>query len=121
MIHITLFWELVPLLLLVPSANKGLHKASILLLFCAWRDFKNQKNGHDTFTTLFMDFEKRMLNNVRECIYNIQSYHECRCIMKGPWLVTYSGMTYKHLLYNYSQIAMYMNNGTRAAVMNQGK
>jgi hypothetical protein len=40
-------------------------------------------NGHDTFADAFMDFEKRMPNDVRERIDNIQSYYECRLGYEG--------------------------------------
>ena len=63
--------------------DKGLYEASILLLFCPWRDIKHLKNGHDTFADAFMDFEKRMPNDVRERIDNIQSYYECRWGYEG--------------------------------------
>jgi hypothetical protein len=31
---------------------------------CPWRYIKHLKNGHDTFADVFMDFEKKMPNDV---------------------------------------------------------
>jgi hypothetical protein len=57
--------------------DKGLYKASMLLLFNPWRNLQDLKSGHDSFKGAFTVFESVMLNEVRNRIKHIQSYHEC--------------------------------------------
>jgi len=57
--------------------NNGLYKASMLLLFNPWRNLKNLKNGHDSFSKAFAAFENVMADKVRRHIDHIQSYYEC--------------------------------------------
>jgi hypothetical protein len=47
-----------------------------LLLFNPWRNLKNLKNGHDSFSKAFVVFENVMADKVRRCINHIQSYYE---------------------------------------------
>jgi len=57
--------------------NNSLYKASMLLLFNPWRNLKNIKNGHDSFSKAFTAFENVIVDEVRRCIDNIQSYYKC--------------------------------------------
>ena len=65
-----------------PPALEGckdgeVYKASMLLLFDPWRDLKKLKNGHNSFSKAFAEFEGWMSMQVRERIDHIQLYYEC--------------------------------------------
>jgi hypothetical protein len=59
--------------------NGGMYKASMLLLFNPWRKVNELKNGHNSFSKAFAEFEGLMSVKVRERIDHIQSYYKCDC------------------------------------------
>ena len=66
----------------LPSAledckDREVSKASMLLLFNPWRNLIKLKNGHDSFSKAFAEFEGWMSIQVRERIDHIQLYYEC--------------------------------------------
>ena len=64
-------------------SDNGLYEASMLLLFNPWQDLRKLKNGHNTFGSMFTEFEMVMSDTVRERIDNIQSYHDCKWDQRG--------------------------------------
>jgi len=59
--------------------DRGMYEAAMLLLFNPWRKVKELKNGHNSFSKAFAEFEGSMSVEVRERIDHIQSYYECDC------------------------------------------
>jgi hypothetical protein len=55
------------------------YEASMFLLFNLWRKVKELKNGHNSFSKAFAEFEGLMSVKVRERIDHIQLYYECDC------------------------------------------